>query len=182
MNIEESCYCELQTTRQDAQVHAGVKIRQIDSTNISYIYPLRHRLSGTLHPYKFTIAVYNHSLTLLKRICSVIDFGEQRGSRRDYKRKLFEEAKTWQGHPLEARLKSLIMVDDEDDDQPRRLISHERIHDDRRHYCENAGLPQCMFFLWRQERSTELAPVKTSTKCKPMRSSPSLPVVDILVA
>ncbi len=35
---------------------------------------------------------------------------------RAYKRRLFEAAKTWKGQPLEAHLKSLIMLDDENDD------------------------------------------------------------------
>lgn len=61
-------------------------------------------------------------------------FEDQGTLRRAYKQNLFEEAKTWKGHPPEARLKSLIMLDDENDDQPRRLISRERIDNDRRHY------------------------------------------------
>lgn len=44
------------------------------------------------------------------------------------------EAKTWKGHSLEARLRWLIMLDDENDDRPRRLIDREKIDNDWRHY------------------------------------------------
>ena len=63
-----------------------------------------------------------------------VSIEDQWALRRAYKRSLFEEAKTWRGYALEARLRSLIKLDSESDDQDVGPIDPERIDSDRNNY------------------------------------------------